>query len=279
MLPAHTPTPGGLLATVLDTWTARGWDPADLGHFRMDADDGTPPELDGLSDDDLDAIESLTDEDVAALGGLKPDVLAALIEAGKPLDEQGLPDPVKGVLKKERDNARAAGRARRTAEAAAAAEKARADQLQAEVDRLKKGGGAGGDGGAGGGGGADTDIEEVRRKAREEARAEANAIVLAAEIKSAAAGKFADAELAVRLVDHSKIPIGADGKPDVDAIQEQLEDILEQTPGLAAKARRRAPRPNPGQGRKTGGSTGADAGRAEAERRFGKREAAGSTSK
>lgn len=267
-LPTTTPIPGGLLADVLAHWSSKSWEPGDLARFRMADDDG----LDGLSDDELDALETLSDDDVDALRNLTPEALAKL-KGGDAVDEDALPDPVKSVLKKERGNARDAKRARRTAEAAHATEKARADRLQAEIDRLKKKPPSKDDDGK-----PDTaaEIEAARQAAQAEAEAKANERIIRAEVKAAAAGKFADPSVAVRLVDLSLITVDANGDVDEDAIAEQFEEILEKTPALAAKAKRK-PKPNEGQGKKSTPHTGADAGRAEAERRFGKREAAGAS--
>lgn len=255
-------TPGGLLAAVQDHWDRQGWPLADRDRFRMEDDD-----LGGLTADEAAALDALSESDRDALEALSADELAILLGDEDEVDEDELSDPVKAILKKNRGELRDVKKARRAAESNASREKARADRAEAEIARLK--------GKKPPENAPEVDADEIRRQANDEASKAANQRIVRAEVKAAAGGKFADPALAVRLVDLDEITVYDDGSVDEDAIVEQLEEILEKNPGLAAKAVRKRPKPPKGQGQHGQAATGADAGKAEAARRFGQREAAG----
>lgn len=265
----HTPTttarPGGVLEQILGHWETQGWSLDDLARFRMGPDDDP---FDGMSVDEVAAVQALTADDIAKLSKLTPEQLADL-DPEDDDEEDDLPEKVKGVLAKERGTARAATKAKKAADRKARDEKARADRLQEELDRLKKGGKPDDP--------PVVDHEKVRRDAEDAAAKKANQRIVRAEVKAAAAGKFADPELAIRLVDLDSIDVDDDGDVDTDAIVAELDEILSKNPGLAAKAKRTKPKPTPGQGSTGAPATGADAGRSEAERRFGKKKVGAST--
>ena len=87
-----------------------------------------------------------------------------------------------------------------------------------------------------------TEQEKAVAKAKAEGRAEAlaqsNARLVAAEVRAAAAGKFANPALAIKLLDVSQITVADDGTVDNKAIESQIEDLLKDNPGLAANASR-----------------------------------------
>lgn len=259
-LPAPKPMPGGLLADVLDMWRAQNWDPATLHRFRMGPEEDA---LDALSPDELDALQELTDDDVTALNALTPEQRAALAEGTGEVDETDLPDKVKAILTKERTTSREAKQAKKTAERTARTEKERADRAEAELAQLKKKGT-----GKAGEDDPDEAIATARREAEEAATKRSNRAILEARIEAAAFGKLASPDLAVRLLDLDDFEVDKDGKVDRKAIDEALEELLEDNPGLSAKKRPTKPKPAK-QGERSTTATGADAGKAEAARRFG----------
>ncbi|MCU1488283.1 MAG: hypothetical protein JWN67_5029 [Actinomycetia bacterium] len=260
-LPAPKPMPRGLLADVLDMWQSQNWDPAALHRFRMGPEDDQAV-LDALSPDELDALQDLSDEDVAALNKLTPEQRAALADSTGEVDETDLPEKVKAILTKERTAAREASKAKRASDKSARTEKERADRAEAELAKLKKKKPDDVDK-------VDPDevIENARREAEDTATKRSNRVILEARIEAQASGKFASPALAARLLDLDDFEVGKDGKVDRKAIDEALDELLEENPGLSA-TRRTRPKPVK-QGKHGNTGTGADAGRAEAERRYG----------
>lgn len=261
MLPAPTPIRGGLLADVLDMWHAKDWDPASLHRFRMGPEDDQAV-LDALSPEELDQLQELTDDDVTALNALTPEQRSAL--AGGGIDESDLPEKVKTILAKERTTAREAKQAKKTAERTARTEKERADRAEAELAALKKKGT----------GKADNDdpdeaIATARREAEEAATKRSNRAILEARIEAAAAGKLTSPALAVRLLDLDDFEVDEDGKVDRKAIDEALEELLEENPGLAVKKRGSGDGGGGPRGGRSGRPSGIAAGKAEAAKRFG----------
>jgi hypothetical protein len=129
----------------------------------------------------------------------------------------------------------------------------------------------------GGDGGDQVDAEQIRREARAEAQRETlNDRVL--DKIEAKARAFADpADAAALLLRENGVDDFLDGtRIDGDAIAEALDELLERKPYLAAagggEPKVRKPKPDPSQGNR-GGKTlsGAEAGRAEAQKRFGKK--------
>jgi hypothetical protein len=132
-------------------------------------------------------------------------------------DGDGLGDAGRAALDKERKARREAERARKAAEKELADFKAQqaAGAQQDEAQRA---------------------AEQARRDAEAAALAKANARILAAEVKAAAAGKLADPSDAARYLDMSEFEVGDDGSVDSDAISEAISDLIRRKPYLAAKA-------------------------------------------
>ncbi|MGW3627290.1 hypothetical protein [Streptomyces sp. NPDC000880] len=99
------------------------------------------------------------------------------------------------------------------------------------------------------------EAEQVRRKAETDALAKANARIIRAEVKAAAAGKLADPADAYRFIDLDQFEVDDDGNIDGDEVTEAIEDLIKSKPYLAAAtakrfqgtgdggAARKAPRP------------------------------------
>ncbi|MGW2260280.1 hypothetical protein ACWCXE_21060 [Streptomyces sp. NPDC001780] len=99
------------------------------------------------------------------------------------------------------------------------------------------------------------DSTAVRRQAETEALAKANARIVRAEVKAAAAGKLADPADAHRFLDLDQLEVDADGNVDPDEIAEAIDNLIKSKPYLAAAtakrfqgtgdggAARKAPRP------------------------------------
>jgi DNA-binding transcriptional MerR regulator len=81
------------------------------------------------------------------------------------------------------------------------------------------------------------DPEAIREQARTEARAEAAKERVVDKIEAKASRKFADAEdaVAILLRTHDTEDFLDDGKVDVEAIQEALDELLEKKPHLAVQ--------------------------------------------
>nr|BFD90706.1 hypothetical protein KitaXyl93_20660 [Kitasatospora sp. Xyl93] len=80
------------------------------------------------------------------------------------------------------------------------------------------------------------DAEALREQAREEARAEVWTERVEAAAIAAAAGRLANPQLAARLLDLTDIPKTDKGRPDRDAINELIDELLEDEPYLAAQS-------------------------------------------
>ncbi len=120
-----------------------------------------------------------------------------------------------------------------------------------------------------------TELERAVKKAREEGasevQAKANARLLGAEARALAAeAKFRNPGLAVKAIDLSEVKVSDDGTPDAAAIKALLADLAKDEPYLIDEGKQR-PKPDEAQGRTTNTPSKAEEGRAEAERRFGKR--------
>lgn len=96
-------------------------------------------------------------------------------------------------------------------------------------------------------------LEAARREARAETLATANARIVAAEIRAAAAGKMVDPSDALRLLDTSLFEVAEDGSIDADAIASAIADLIKSKPYLAAQPQRR-----PAEGSADGGARKAD---------------------
>lgn len=77
---------------------------------------------------------------------------------------------------------------------------------------------------------------EAAAEAGKEATTKANARILRAEIKAAAAGKLADPADALRLLDLDDFDVDDDGETDAKAIAKAIDDLVKSKPYLAGKA-------------------------------------------
>lgn len=108
----------------------------------------------------------------------------------------------------------------------------RAKELESELERLK---GAGKDDDK-------PDVTKLREQAKAEARAEALKDRVLDKIEAKAAKLFADPEDAVALLGRRVDEFVDDGKLDVEAIQDALDELLKKKPHLAAAAQGTAKR-------------------------------------
>lgn len=81
-------------------------------------------------------------------------------------------------------------------------------------------------------------LEAARREAREEALGVANERIVRSEVKAAATGKVKNPALALKLIDTSAIEVGDDGEVDAEAVNDAINELLEQYPELAADGRK-----------------------------------------
>lgn len=86
--------------------------------------------------------------------------------------------------------------------------------------------------------GAD-EAETVRRKAEQDALAKANARILRAEVKAAAAGKLADPADAYKFLDLDQFEVDDDGNVDSEEVAEAIEELIKTKPYLAAATAKR----------------------------------------
>lgn len=92
------------------------------------------------------------------------------------------------------------------------------------------------------------DPERIRSEARAEATREANARIVRAEIRAAAAGKLADPADALAFVDVDQFDVGDDGSVDQTDIDDAIRELLAAKPHLAAQRGPKTPREDPSQG-------------------------------
>lgn len=85
----------------------------------------------------------------------------------------------------------------------------------------------------------EADPDRIRREAAAEATQVANRKIVRAEVKAAAAGKFADPADAIAFLDLDSFEVDDDGEVDQDALNEALDDLLKKKPHLAAQGGRR----------------------------------------
>lgn len=86
--------------------------------------------------------------------------------------------------------------------------------------------------------GAD-ESETVRRKAEADANAKANARILRAEVKAAAAGKLADPADAYKFLDLDQFEVDDDGNVDSEEVADAIDDLIKSKPYLAAATAKR----------------------------------------
>lgn len=101
----------------------------------------------------------------------------------------------------------------------AAAEKARADELQAKLD----------------GNEAEHKAAQEAQRVKDEALTAANARILKAEVRAAAAGKLSDPQDALRFLDLSEFEVGSDGEVDATAVTKAIDDLIQTKPYLAVQ--------------------------------------------
>lgn len=77
-------------------------------------------------------------------------------------------------------------------------------------------------------------LEAARREAEEAANAKANARIVKAELRAAAATKVSNLTALTRLVDTDAIEVDADGNPSADDIEEAIAAFLTDYPEFAA---------------------------------------------
>lgn len=83
---------------------------------------------------------------------------------------------------------------------------------------------------------AEAALDQARREAASEATEKANARIVRAEIRAAAAQRVKNPALAVKLIDSSAIEVDDDGEVDGDALNSAIDALLTDYPELAASA-------------------------------------------
>lgn len=102
--------------------------------------------------------------------------------------------------------------------------------------------------------GGDDEDAKTRRQAESDALAKANARIVKAEVRAAAAGKLADPADALNFIDLTEFEVGEDGDVDQDDIAEAIDDLLRRKPYLAAQGGTKSPKPDRSQGAKGKGT-------------------------
>lgn len=83
------------------------------------------------------------------------------------------------------------------------------------------------------------DVDAIRREATSAATKAANARIVKAEIKAAAAGKLADPADALTMLDLSKFDVDSDGNVDAEDITDAIDRLLQAKPYLSAQGGKR----------------------------------------
>jgi hypothetical protein len=248
-LPAQT-TRAGLLANALDHWRTRGWDPATLTAFRMEAD----PEFAALPAEERAALEALdpADQKALAAAGLTADDWKAL-SGDDPRIRQARDEAAarRQELKPWKDLGREFGMTPEQAREALTAAKKPAPK-EGEKPPV--------------------DEEAVKRAARLEAEQAANRRITKAELKVLARDVLADPDDAPLYLDLDKYEVDDDGLTAPDEALEDIKALAKRKPHLAKTPVK--PKPDKGQGASGGKAEPGDAGRAYLEKRFGKKAAA-----
>jgi hypothetical protein len=86
------------------------------------------------------------------------------------------------------------------------------------------------------------DPEAIVRQAEQAALSKANARIIRAEVKAAAAGKLADPADAYRFLDLAQFEVDDDGNVDADEIGDAIADLIQSKPYLAAQSGTPKPR-------------------------------------
>src|SRR5690606_4859797 len=79
------------------------------------------------------------------------------------------------------------------------------------------------------------EADKIRREAETAANAKANARILKAEIRAAAAGKLADPADALAFLNTNDFEVDEDGDVDADEIAAAIDDLVRRKPHLAAQ--------------------------------------------
>ncbi|MFI6105836.1 hypothetical protein [Streptomyces sp. NPDC051310] len=82
--------------------------------------------------------------------------------------------------------------------------------------------------------GEQPDAEALARQAEQAAMAKANARIVRAEVRAAAAGKLADPADALVYLDPAQFEVDADGNVDAEEVADAIDDLLKRKPYLAA---------------------------------------------
>jgi hypothetical protein len=83
--------------------------------------------------------------------------------------------------------------------------------------------------------GEEIDPEAIRRQVESEATARANARIVRAEVKAAAAKKLTDPADALRFLDLDSFEVGDDGEVDAEEVADAIDDLIKRKPYLAAQ--------------------------------------------
>lgn len=81
--------------------------------------------------------------------------------------------------------------------------------------------------------------DAIRRQAEQAATAKANARIVRAEVRAAAAGKLADPADALRFLDLAQFEVDDEGDLDADEIAEAIDGLIQAKPYLAAQSGKR----------------------------------------
>lgn len=109
------------------------------------------------------------------------------------------------------------------------AERERRKRLERELEEARKG--SKGD--------DEPDAEQIRRDAEQAATAKANARIVRAELRAAAAGKLADPSDVAVFLDPAEFEVDEHGEIDPDEVNDAIADLLARKPHLAAGGGRR----------------------------------------
>lgn len=114
-------------------------------------------------------------------------------------------------------------------------------------------------------------VDAARKEGESTATQRANAILAKAEARALAAeANFRTPADAVAFLDLASIKVTENGDVDAEALKVALKKLAEEKPYLLADEKPARPKPDGSQGPRTGSTSAADAGRAEAQRRFKK---------
>jgi len=92
------------------------------------------------------------------------------------------------------------------------------------------------------------DADVVRREAETAAMAKANARIVRAEVKAAAAGRLNDPADALNFLDLSQFEVDDDGDVDAEEIADAIAELVRTKPYLAAQGGTSKPKPDRSQG-------------------------------